>query len=91
MEAINELQALQNALKSLNLDGYSVHQKQGKRPTYFVLDDKSVLITGSWDYDKVNHYIFGYAKGLQKAKTFEAEITRLKSLIYEFADKIKSV
>ena len=61
--AINELEALRNALKSFNLKGYEIYQDANqKKVTYcFVRIDKENL-TGWWDYTRINHFIMGYGK-----------------------------
>jgi len=90
----NELQALKNLVGNLGLKGFEVfvnHNGFRKKQTYFLRDETGNTITGSWAYPYLNHYIMGYGKAIQKAKILEAEVTRLRSLINEFADKIKAV
>lgn len=69
----NELQALNNAINYHNLAGYTVHQrfetdKRKKVGKYFIMDDKGTSITGTWDYDQLNHFILGYGKAFNKFK-----------------------
>lgn len=90
----NELEALKNLVDNLELKGFEVfvnHNGFRKKETYFLRDETGNTITGSWTYSALNHFIMGYGKAMKKVNIYKAEITRLKSLIYEFADKIKSV
>ena len=67
-KAENELQALRNALNSLELIGYNVYwyDEPRRKNKYFLVDDKGTSITGSWEYDKINHFILGYGKAIEK-------------------------
>lgn len=89
MEIKNELQTLENCLESLQLNKYSILQASGKR--YCLFDNRNRGLTGYLDYETMYHFISGYGKAMKKVNIYKAEVTRLKSLIYEFADKIKSV
>jgi len=67
----NELQALKNALISLKLDGFEVWVNHNgfrtKTKTFCLRDNTGTSITGSWTYDRLNHFIMGYGKALQTA------------------------
>lgn len=56
-----QIQALENALAHYGLTGYKIHPAGGKEK-FFVLDENSVSLTGSWDYTRINHFIMGYGK-----------------------------
>lgn len=80
-----QLQSLKNAVRSLKLDGYEVHQKfeHDCRRTigkYFLTDDNGNSLTGTWTYDKLNYFIMGYGKA--KAPMHSKE---------EIADMIKKI
>jgi len=65
----NELQALKNALISFNLKGFEVwpnHNGFRSKTTFLLRDDSGTSITGSWNYDRLNHFILGYGKALKK-------------------------
>jgi hypothetical protein len=66
----NELQALKNALTSFNLKGYEVwpnHNGFRSKTTFLLRDEEGNSITGSWNYDRLNHFILGYGKAFEKA------------------------
>ena len=65
---MTQLEALNNAAKSTNIEGISVHQKvyDDKRKTtnrYF-LQLGNTTISPSLDYENMNHFILGFKKGL---------------------------
>lgn len=65
----NELQALKNALESLNLKGYEVwpnHNGFRSKTTFLLRDDEGNSLTGSWTYSNLNHFIMGYGKAFNK-------------------------
>lgn len=66
-----ELQALKNALISLNLKGYEIwanHNGFRSKTTFLLRDDEGNSIAGSWNYDRLNHFIMGYGKALNRIK-----------------------
>lgn len=68
----NELQALRNAIDSLNLKGYTVHETflgNGKSTgKYYLRNDEGISITGTWGYTELNHFILGYGKAMKAFK-----------------------
>jgi len=62
----NELQALENAVNNLNLQGHKVFPAQGYKAKYFLRDNEGNTLTGSWDYTRLNHFIMGYGKAFNK-------------------------
>ena len=63
----NELQALNNIVTNLNLTGCTVHVNHNggrKKETYFLRDSEGGTLTGSWTYDRLNHFIMGYGKAI---------------------------
>jgi hypothetical protein len=60
---INELQALQNAANSLNIEGLTIHERQpnDKRKTVkkYFLQHGSRTISPNLDYIQMNHFILG--------------------------------
>lgn len=61
-----ELQALNNAVNSLNLTGFTVHVDQTKKGKYLLIDNEGTSLTGYWDYKALNHFIMGYGKAYNK-------------------------
>lgn len=64
----NGLQSLKNGLNHFKLTGYEVHQFQDKNK-YTLNDNTGTSLTGWWDYDKLNHFILGYGKAVNKYKS----------------------
>lgn len=59
-----ELDALTNAVNNLNLENHKVLIDYSQRllRRYFLVNDLGISLTGCWDYEKINHFIMGYAK-----------------------------
>lgn len=63
----NEIKALKNALDSLNLTGFTIHEAgQRLKGKYFLRDKEGNSLTGYWDYVRLNHFIMGYGKAFNK-------------------------
>ena len=60
----HELQALKNALESLNLTGHGITLVGHK---FVFTDETGLCLTGTWDYKSVNHFIMGYGVALKRA------------------------
>jgi len=70
---ISELEALNNALNSYNLNGYQIHKywaddKRKTKQMYFLTDDKGTSLTGHWYYTEIQHFIMGYGKAINLKK-----------------------
>jgi hypothetical protein len=82
MEALTELQALQNAARDLNL---TIHEKstQDKRKTvklYFANRGNETL-SPNLDYENMNHFLLGWRKSNKyKSKPEKAANSLLKAL-----------
>lgn len=63
-----ELEALNNALDSLNLMGYKIFQSHSRKYQFCLIDDKGNYLTGFWNYVNLNHFIMGYGKAFNKQK-----------------------
>lgn len=61
-----ELEALNNALYSLNLTGYKIFQSHTRKYQFCLIDDKGNYLTGCWNYEQLNHFIVGYGKAFNK-------------------------
>ncbi len=69
-----ELQALNNALQHLKMEGYNVrvnHNGFRGKATFLLLDAEGTSLTGSWSYDRLNHFIMGYGKAIAKTNAPE--------------------
>lgn len=84
----NELEALNNALKSFNLKGYDVFGSHTRKYQYCLLDDKATYLTGFWNYEQLNHFIMGYGKASKKAK---AENKTLKAANRELLEALREL
>jgi len=65
---ISEFEALTNAIKSNNLTGFTIKEyipPSCRNVKYVLVDDTGTSLTGTWDYEKVNHFIMGYGKALK--------------------------
>ncbi len=71
---VTELQALENALQSLNLHGYTVHKDVTRKAAYFLRDPEGYSLTGCWDYVRLNHFIMGYGKAHNMALNLHEEL-----------------
>ena len=66
----SELQSLKNAVINLKLTGYDVwvnHNGFRGKKTFSLRDDTGTPITGSLDYNNLNHFILGYGKAYNKS------------------------
>lgn len=80
----NELQALKNALISLNLKGYEVwvnHNGFRGKKTFLLRDDTGTALTGSCSYDRLNHFIMGYGKALKSLSEHPQPTESIKSTV----------
>lgn len=77
-----ELQALRNAIESLNLVGYEVHQ-YGNRAKYFLTDNNKTSLTGEWDYIRLNHFIMGYGNAFNNHQSLKDENEKVKRLLHD--------
>lgn len=59
-EANSEMEALNNALNSFKMEGFTVYHQPMRTNTYFLRDPDGNSITGYWDYTKLNHFIMGF-------------------------------
>lgn len=61
-----ELEALQNAVTSVNLEGLKIRQVYSednrKKINRFTLDLNGLVISPVLNYDKMNHFILGFSK-----------------------------
>lgn len=66
-----EFIALENAIISLNLEGHKVFidYSQNLLSRFYFVDDLGNSLTGSWSYEKINHFIMGYGKAYARFKT----------------------
>lgn len=66
---MTQLEALQNAANSVNLDGLKVYQKffEDKRRTEqkFFLTLNGACISPVLDYTNLNHFILGFSKAIK--------------------------
>ena len=66
---MTELQALENAVKSVGLNGLQVHEymQTDKRKTtkLYFLTHLGSAISPRLDYENMNHFILGFGRGLK--------------------------
>lgn len=66
---MKELESLQNAVISVNLEGLKIRQVYSednrKKTNRFTLDLNGLVISPVLNYDKMNHFILGFSKAKQ--------------------------
>lgn len=87
MEAITELEALQNAANDLNLTIYE-RPTQDKRKTvklYFAAQGQ-YTVSGNIDYDQMNHFLLGWRKANKFKNKVEKAAPDMLSVLKEAVD-----
>lgn len=82
-----ELEALNNALNYYNLTGYKVVKDYSyKKDKYFLVDNKGTTITGSWEYNAINHFISGYGNANKKTKYMLEALIKINAMIADLSN-----